>query len=440
MPGSSRKFIIGILMLLGAGALIGWFYGHADWGLLVAALMALAWQARQLLTFNRALHTGDFDAFRYGEGIWQQIFSRFSFEQERTRRAKSDYRRLLREIRQSTDAMPDGAIIVDEDNEILMCNRAAKHLAGFKRKKDRGQRVDNILRDPQLTELLRSGDYSREIEITSPVQDDAWLNCRVVPYGANQKLILLRDITDRRRLMRMRRDFVANASHELRSPLTVITGYLDSLAEAEEFARDWKQPISQMRAQARRMNHIVTELLELSRLESAGSAGTEEQVDIGALLATARKAYSNMDDVAEIEVRCESAAQLLGSSNEIESLVGNLLSNAVRHTPSTGRITLEWRSDRSGAELVVTDTGEGIPGDQIPRLTERFFRVDRGRAREEGGVGLGLAIVKHILSRHGARLEVESELGRGSSFCCRFPPERVIVEPPVPLADNGRRR
>ena len=272
MPGSSRKFIAGVAAILSAGGLIGWVYGHPAWGLLIAALAVLAWQTRQLLSFNRAVHTLDFEQFRYGEGIWQQMFSRYNYEHERAQRAKREHRRLLKEIRRSTDAMPDGAVILDQDNQIVMCNKAAKRLGGLKRKKDRGQRVDNLLRDPKLTALLRSDAYAQEIEIPSPVRDEAWLNCRVVPYGANQKLLFLRDVTERIRLNRMRRDFVANASHELRSPLTVISGYLDSLADDAKLEKDWGQPIRQMQLQARRMNTVVSELLELSRLESAGRA------------------------------------------------------------------------------------------------------------------------------------------------------------------------
>ena len=439
MPGSSRKFVAGIAIILLLGGLVGWLYGHADWGLLVAALAVLVWQIRQLSSFNRAVHTRDFEQFRYGDGIWQQMFSRYNYENERAQRSKSEYRRLLKEIRRSTDAMPDGAVILDEDNQIVMCNKAAKHLGGLKRKKDRGQRVDNILRDPKLTKLLHSDVYAKEIEIPSPVRDDAWLNCRVVPYGANQKLLFLRDITEQIRLTRMRRDFVANASHELRSPLTVITGYLDSLSEDAQLEEDWGQPIREMQVQARRMNTVVSELLELSRLESAGPAGKDEAVDVGGLLAAARKAYLGRDDVAEIEVVAQSTAQLLAAGNEIESLITNLLTNAVRHTPVDGRITLTWSAGADGAEIVVSDTGEGIPADQIPRLTERFFRVHRGRAREDGGVGLGLAIVKHVLSRHDGELAVSSELGKGSQFRCRFPAERVLLEPPVPIVSGGKR-
>ena len=437
VPGSSRKFIIGVAAILIAGTLIGWIYGRPDWGLLIAALLVLLWQIRQLLSFNRALQTGDFENFRYGEGIWQQIFSRFRYERDRGTNAQREYRRLLKEIRKSTNAMPDGAIILDENNEIVICNRAAKNAAGFKRKKDRGQRVDNILRDPQLSELLASGDFSRSVEIPSPVKEDGWLNCRVVPYGANQKLLFMRDVTERIKLSRMRRDFVANASHELRSPLTVISGYLDSLADDRALTEAWGKPIARMQEQARRMNHIVGELLELSRLESAGKASTDEVVDVAGLLAAARKSYQGVDDVAAIDVVVESTAHLLGKGSEIESLISNLLANAVRHTPADGSITLTWRPESGGAEIVVSDTGEGIPPDQIPRLTERFFRVDRGRAREDGGVGLGLAIVKHVLSRHEGNLSISSEIGVGSEFRCRFPAERVAVEPPVPIVSSS---
>ena len=428
----------GVAGVLGLGALIGWLYGQVLWGLLGASLIVVAWQARQLLRFTKALHTGNFEDFRIGEGIWQQMFARFSYEHERAAGAKRDYRRLLKEIRKSTDAMPDGAIILDENHEIVMCNRAAKNLAGFKRKKDRGQRVDTILRDPKLAKLLQSGEFAKEIEISSPVRDDAWLNCRIVPYGANQTLLIIRDVTERIRLSRMRRDFVANASHELRSPLTVISGYLDSLAEDAGISRDWAQPISQMQVQSRRMNHVISELLELSRLESAGRAGTDEIVDVAGLLAAARKSCVGQEGIATIEVLAESTAQLLGRGTEIESAISNLLSNAVRHTPASGLITLMWHAHSDGAEIVVSDTGEGIPEEQIPRLTERFFRVDRGRAREDGGVGLGLAIVKHVLGRHDGSLSISGNLGEGSRFCCHVPVERVVVEPPVPIVSGGQ--
>jgi len=437
MSDASRKFLIGLLLLLGAGAAIGWFYDHAVWGLLVAALLALSWQVRQLLSFDRALRTGNFDDFRYGEGIWEQIFSRFRFEHDRAARRKQNYRMLLREVRKSTNAMPDGAVILDANNEIITCNRAAKQLAGLKRKKDRGQRVDNILRDPGLTHLLKSGDHKSTIEIMSPVNVGDWLDCRVVPYGADQKLLLLRDVTERIRLTKIRRDFVANASHELRSPLTIISGYLDAIADDEGKPESWAKPVSQMQTQAGRMRRMLAELLELSRLESAGTATSDQPVDVLGLIESTTQALEGHANVARMIIDAGSSAKLQGNSAEIETVIVNLLSNAIRFTPADGEITVSWHSGSDGADLIVADSGEGIDPEHIPRLTERFFRVDKGRSRDDGGVGLGLAIVKHVLARHDAELLVTSEAGTGSVFRCHFPVDRVVVEPPIPLAGGS---
>ncbi len=437
MIGSSRKYVTGLVILLVAGALVGWYYEQPLYGFLLAALVALIWQVRQLLMFNRALHTGNFDTFRFGEGIWQQIYSRFSYERDRGSRYKKLNRQVIKEIRRSTNAMPDGAVMLDEENEIVFCNRAAKTLAGIKRKKDRGQRVDNILRDPALTRLLQANDATRTADIASPVSEERWLNCRIVPYGINQKLLLLRDVTERIVLNRMRRDFVANASHELRSPLTVMSGYLDAMAEDDALSESWGQPVRQMQEQAQRMTRIIAELLELSRLEGSGSASIDEVIDVGALLASSCEAFREQGDGPQLDLAIESTAHLRGNIAEIESVVVNLVSNAVRHTPPDGRISVSWNSGPTGLQLVVTDTGEGIAAEHIPRLTERFFRVDSGRAREDGGVGLGLAIVKHVLGRHEARLEVTSELGVGSEFRCVFPPERIVVDPPIPMAGGS---
>jgi two-component system phosphate regulon sensor histidine kinase PhoR len=434
MSESGRKFLVGLALFLGAGAAIGWLYGRPLTGLSVATLVALIWQVRQLLSFERALRTGNFDDFRYGEGIWQQLVSRFRFEHEKSVRHKQSYRRLLREIRKSTNAMPDGAVILNLENEIVASNRASKRLAGIKRKKDRGQRVDNILRDPLLTELLHSDDQSSSVEIESPVIDGNWLNCRVVPYGGDQRLLLLRDVTERIRLSKMRRDFVANASHELRSPLTVISGYLDSLADDESMPATWAKPVEQMRFQADRMKQILGEMLELSRLEGEGKSETNDTVDVAELLESTRQAFQGHADIASINVVVESTAQLRGNAAEIETVIVNLLSNAVRFTPRHGEISMAWRSDADGADLVVTDTGEGIDPEFIPRLTERFFRIDKGRTRDDGGTGLGLAIVKHVLARHGAEFIITSELGEGSEFRCHFPADRVVVAPPVALS------
>lgn len=434
MSETSRKFLIGVLMLLLAGTFIGWLYGRPDWGLLVASLLVLFWLVRQLLAFERALRTDKFGDFRFGEGIWEQMLSKYRFERERAARRKKSFQLLLREVRKSTNAMPDGAVILDANNEIVNCNRAAKQLAGLKRKKDRGQRVDNILRAPELVELLQSNDYESSVEVQSPVDDGIWLNCRVVRYGADQKLLLLRDVTERIRLSKMRRDFVANASHELRSPLTVISGYLDVLSDDDSISDTWQNPVTQMRGQAARMRQILGELLELSRLESAGPAKSNEAVNVAELIGNSIQAFGGHANVAKIAIDVTSNAKLHGDSAEIETVIVNLLSNAIRHTPENGAITVSWQFSAEGADLVVADTGEGIDPEHIPRLTERFFRVDKGRSRDDGGIGLGLAIVKHVLARHDAELTVTSQSGAGSEFRCHFPPARLDISEPVPLS------
>ena len=434
MSDAARRFLVGQLLFLFAGAAVGWLYDRPILGLLAASLIALTWHVYRLLSFERAMRSDNFDGFRYGEGVWEQIFSRFRFETDRASRRRKEYRMLLREIRKSTSAMPDGAVILDANNDIVACNRASKELAGLKRKKDRGQRVDNIIRDPELTRLLYDDAAEATVEIRSPVRDAEWLSCRVVPYGGEQKLLLLRDVTQRMRLSKMRRDFVANASHELRSPLTVISGYLDSLADDDGMPPGWRKPVTQMRRQASRMRQLLSELLELSRLESTGPSRAEQSIDVVALAKSACEALGGHVNVARISVNEESQARLRGNEAEIETVIINLLSNAIRHTPADGDISVTWRAHADGAELLVADTGEGIDPEFIPRLTERFFRVDKGRNRDDGGTGLGLAIVKHILARHDAELVVTSEGGRGSEFCCSFPRERLVIAEPAALS------
>jgi len=438
MREARRRFIAGLVLLLAAGAIIGSLYGRPFVGLAVAAIAALAWQVRQLLVFERALRTGDFEELRYNQGIWAQIYAEYNYQRYRSQKYRRRYKKLLKEVRHSAKALPDGAVLLNTEFEIVTCNPASESLAGFRPRQDRGHRVDNILRDPAFSDYLQNGDFGKAVEIRSPVQDGSWLNLRIVPYGPDQFLLLIRDVTERIRLARMRREFVANASHELRSPLTVIAGYVDALASDAEMPDAWKKPVSAMQAQAERMKSIISELLELSRLESATTDPGRERINVCALLESARQAHAGRPDIAVIDVDCASQAELLGRRAEIESVIANLLSNAIRHTPADGRIAMSWTAGPAGGEIAVEDTGEGIDPDLIPRLTERFFRVNRGRSRTDGGVGLGLAIVKHALGRHGAELDISSAVGKGSRFACRFPADRVSSAAPIPLGKSGQ--
>jgi two-component system phosphate regulon sensor histidine kinase PhoR len=230
------------------------------------------------------------------------------------------------------------------------------------------------------------------------------------------------------RLEAVRRDFVANASHELRSPLTVITGYLETLAQDAALDAELQGPVAEMRRQAERMTAIIRDLIELSRLEESDEVVNAEPIDVAALAASLRKdVLARPGHPREVRVRVESSAQLIGAEPEIHSAFSNLVDNAAKYTPAEGSVEIRWWTDEDGGHFAVTDTGMGIPAEHIPRLTERFYRVDAGRSRATGGSGLGLAIVKHVLQRHGASLEVQSSIGAGSSFTCHFPLERIAA-------------
>jgi two-component system phosphate regulon sensor histidine kinase PhoR len=250
---------------------------------------------------------------------------------------------------------------------------------------------------------------------------------QIIPYGKEQRLAIVRDITREVLLERTRRDFVANASHELRSPLTVIGGYLDTLGDDEEMPEAWRAPVSEMRRQADRMTQILRDLIELTRLESAARNAPHEFVDVGGMLKLIAQEFQAAGNRPAVELDLAMDVALLGKESELHSIFYNLVSNAVRFTPPTGAVRIHWKAgDGGGAVFEVVDTGIGIAEEQIPRITERFYRVDPGRSRATGGTGLGLAIVKHALQRHEGTLNIASREGEGSTFSCRFPASRLV--------------
>jgi two-component system, OmpR family, phosphate regulon sensor histidine kinase PhoR len=291
---------------------------------------------------------------------------------------------------------------------------------------DLGLRIDNLLREPEFVRYLARQDYSNPVVIRPTMSEDTYLSLQVAPYGDGQLLLLVSDVSRQMRLEAVRRDFVANASHELRSPLTVISGYLETLAQDPVLDQDLLAPVAEMRRQAERMTQIIRDLIELSRLEETDEIVGGAPIDVAALLSLLRKdVLARPVRPQEVRVCIESAVQLVGDEPEIHSAFSNLVDNAAKYTPPEGSIEMRWWTDEEGGHFAVTDTGFGIPSEHIPRLTERFYRVDAGRSRATGGSGLGLAIVKHVLQRHGARLEVQSTLGAGSSFTCHFPAARL---------------
>jgi two-component system, OmpR family, phosphate regulon sensor histidine kinase PhoR len=415
--------LAGILLLgLVAGLLVGpiWLW------ILGAACLYLAWQLLNLYRVDRWLRLRSQIDPPNVSGIWGDVIAQVIRLHRRKQYHKQRLVQLYRELRRSTAALPDGVIILSAQREIVWFNRQAARLLGLRRPVDVGLRIDNLIRSPEFAHYLHSDDFGLPLIIRPPVELDVFLALQVVPYGGGQSLLLVRDVTRQMRLEAMRKDFVANASHELRTPLTVITGYLDTLADDSSVDPAWQGPIRDMRAQAQRMNAIIEDLLELSRLESTDGEAVREPIDVPRMLERLhRDALISPDRPRHVLLDLESGDGLFGSAHEIESAFSNLLFNALKYTMQDGTVRMRWWTDEEGAHFSVIDSGIGIPAEHIPRLTERFYRVDAGRSRGQGGSGLGLAIVKHALQRHGGWLDVQSVEGKGSTFTCHFPQQRV---------------
>lgn len=415
-----------IALLMAGGLIIGLVSGKVAIWLALALAGYLFWHLMQLYRLERWFAEGRSTALPEAPGIWGEIYNHLHRLLRRNRERKQHLARLLREFRDATEALPEGAVVLDRAWEIRWFNDAAIAMLGL-RPQDVGQPLVNLVRQPRFARYLQAGNFREPLEIVAPADAERRLMLHVVPYGDEHRLLLLRDHTRLYRLERMRREFVANASHELRSPLTVIGGYLEALMEDPAIADTWRQPIAEMRRQAVRMTAIVNDLLELSRLETEAEDAPRETIDVCGLVSRIREeALALGEGPADVRLELETTARLAGSEKEIHSAFSNLVFNAMRYTPEEGLVRLRWYRDGGHACFAVIDTGIGIPPEHIPRLTERFYRVDSARTRAKGGTGLGLAIVKHVLQRHGATLRIESEEGRGSVFTCVFPAARVL--------------
>ena len=426
--------LAGILM---SGLLLGLMIGPVWLWLLASVCLCVGWQLLNLYRLDRWLRLrSQIEAPNLG-GIWGDVIGQIVRLHRRKQYHKQRLVQLYRELRRSTAALPDGVIILSSQHDIVWFNRQAARLLGLKRPTDIGLRIDNLLRSPEFVRYLHGDDYAMPLVIRPPVHAELHLALQLVPYGVGQSLLLVRDVTRQMRLESTRKDFVANASHELRTPLTVISGYLDTLADDSSIDDAWAGPIRDMRTQAQRMNTIIEHLLELSSLESTDGAAAHEPIDVPRLLERLhRDALAGGDRPHQVFLDLESQDGLYGSVQEIESAFTNLLVNGLKYTPSEGTVRMRWWTDVEGGYLSVIDSGIGIPAEHIPRLTERFYRVDPGRSRDCGGSGLGLAIVKHALQRHGGWLDVQSVEGRGSTFTCHFPAER-LWQPALLVAAQG---
>jgi two-component system phosphate regulon sensor histidine kinase PhoR len=365
-----------------------------------------------------------------GRGIWAPLFASI-YRHVRARDAyERDLRHVIERFRQAASAIPDGIVVLDAANRIDWANTRALAQFGLDLVTDRGQPIANLVRQPEFRQYLGSGDYGSALVVSSDREAGRTLALSLVPFATDQKLLIARDITDLEAVARMRRDFIASVSHELKTPLTVVRGFIETLQDSGVDERQRTRFLALMQAQATSMQRLVADLITLSALESEHGPLHEERFDVAPLLeALAADARGLSNGAHAIVVEGTGPAAILGSHEEIASAFGNLVSNAVRYTPANGTITLGWRVDVDGSGIFsVRDTGIGIAAEHVPRLTERFYRVDRSRSRATGGTGLGLAIVKHVLQRHGAQLSVESELGKGSTFSVRLPAARVMLD------------
>ncbi len=415
------------LTAVAVAVLIGLLTGHV--GVAVSLVLA-ALLMRQLYLLQRVLlwlRSDRADQVPDAGGAWGDVIGLIARLFRRKQYHKRRMRQLLRELRHSTAAIPDGVVMLNPAAEILWFNRSAAELLNLRSPGDVGLRIDNLVRRPEFVNYLRNGEYRSPVVVQGAGAMDQHLHFQVVPYGAGQLLLMVRDVTRQVRLEAMRKDFVANASHELRSPLTVISGYLETLSQEETLEPVLHGQLQEMRRQALRMTAIVEDLLELSRLEAEGGEPNLEPVDVGALLMRLRSDLQARDaSQLEVEIQVDTTDRLRGEPAQLHSAFANLLDNGAKYTPAGGSIKMRWWRDEQGGYLSVSDTGIGIAPEHIPRLTERFYRVDPGRSRASGGSGLGLAIVKHVLQRHDATLQIVSEEGRGSTFSCYFPAQRLV--------------
>lgn len=423
-----RSALRRLLMISGLAALIGWLLGILPWIMALTFLGYALWQLRQLHKLQSWLNSPDRDApTPTSQGLWGSVFDDVYRLQRRNLKTQGRLKAVLKRVQDSTAALKGGVLMVDSQGNLEWWNEAASQLLGLKESTDVGQPITNLVRDPHFKAYFDNTDaYDEPLDMSAPTNPDVSLQIHITLFGLRDRLILCQNVTRLKHLEAMRQDFVANVSHELRTPLTVISGYLETFIDHKDVLPErWGRALSQMEQQSQRMQNLVNDLLLLSRLET--THGREHfSVPVPSLLKTIERDAQSLsgERAHKITLECDEQLNLIGLDNELSSAFSNLVFNAVKYTPDKGEIHIRWYGDEQGAHLIVSDTGMGIDGRHLPRLTERFYRADASRQTDTGGTGLGLAIVKHVLLRHDGQLQIESRLGKGSTFSCHFPPHR----------------
>ncbi|MBJ6136613.1 phosphate regulon sensor histidine kinase PhoR [Marinobacter litoralis] len=423
-----------ILAGLAGTTLVGWYFGFPLYGLLTGLILYLWWtllQARRL--YQWLGNPSASDEPPQSIGMWGHIFDSLHKLHQGHLSKQDTLRSRINRVQDSTNSMREGVIMTNARGEMEWWNDAAEYLLGFQRSTDRGQYIQNLIRSPAFKTYFEARNYAEPLELNSPAKPHIHLEFQINQFGDDDRLIVAKDVTRLFQLEQMRRDFIGNVSHEMRTPLTVISGYLETLADhLEELPPKWRRAIHTMQSQSSRMEALITDLILLSKIETGEHTVDQVPTDVDVMLHQIRndaKALSG-EKGHQIDIQVTDQRLLKGDRSQLRSAFSNLIFNAVKYTPQGGHITVTWNSDRDGAHLTVEDTGIGIDPVHIPRLTERFYRADPSRHQGTGGTGLGLAIVKHVLINHDGHLEIRSNLGEGSRFICHFPKERLVERPP----------
>lgn len=420
-----------LLLILAGCLLVGLVTGEYAWALVIGLTGYLGWTLRQIRRLLLWLKSDQTDQPPPdSHGIWGEIFDNLYQLQRRDLRLRAQLQSVIDRVQGSTTALRDAVIMLDSDANLEWWNPAAERLLGLKKPQDTGHPVTNLVRHPSFKEYFDKGRHEEPLELSSPVNDRLWLQITITRYGNSEHLMVVRDITRLHLLEQMRKDFVANVSHELRTPLTVIAGYLETMLEhTDEMPPRWPRALNQMSQQAGRMQLLLNDLLLLAKLEATNPPTNTQPVAIAKLLQSIKSDALALSAERNHQITLEADPTLLlkGSESELRSAFSNLVFNAVKYTPDNGEVHIRWWCNEHGAHLAVQDSGIGIEPKHLPRLTERFYRVDSSRASSTGGTGLGLAIVKHVLLRHQGRLDINSTPGKGSTFTCHFPLPQATV-------------
>lgn len=413
-------------------SLVAWPFAGPTGSLVLFCMLLLAilgFHLRQIARLVYWVQHPSLDTVPETFGSWELVFNHLYQMVREQSRSQQKLTNALDRFVSAGEAMPDGVVVLNEKDRIEWCNPVAMRHFNLDRNQDIGQQISYLVRAPDFIEYLRLQDFSHPLSMRVGRNHETVLSVQLVPFDVSRKLLLSRDVTQLDRVQTVLRDFVANVSHELRTPLTVVGGFLETLIDLPDLNNDLTHKyLGLMQVQTQRMHRLVEDLLVLSRLESNHHSVPEERINLPQLLQTlVIEAQGLSQGRHQIELAVTGNSWLIGSHDELHSAFGNLISNAIRYTPDGGSIKLAWSEINGSGRFSVVDSGIGIEAKHIPRLTERFYRVDRGRSRETGGTGLGLAIVKHVLMRHQASLEITSELGKGSRFVVCFPSQRLVL-------------